>query len=141
MKLTDNLMQQAPICFNYDIGGVNMNYITMLKGKLHRVKVTATELDYEGSCAIDSGLLKLSEIRPHEQIHIFNVNNGERFITYAIEAPQGSGVISLNGAAARLAAVGDLLIIAAFAQVPEGEADSFHPLVTYVDDNNQPLTN
>ncbi|MDA8270186.1 MAG: aspartate 1-decarboxylase [Actinomycetota bacterium] len=117
-----------------------MNYITMLKGKLHRVKVTATELNYEGSCAIDSGLLKLSEIRPHEQIHIYNINNGERFITYAIEAPPGSGTISLNGAAARLAAVGDLLIIAAFAQVPEESADDFHPLVTYVDENNQPLT-
>ncbi len=116
-----------------------MNYITMLKGKLHRVKVTATELNYEGSCAIDSELLKLSDIRPHEQIHIYNVNNGQRFITYAIEAPAGSGTISLNGAAARLAALGDLLIIAAFAQVPEESADSYHPLVTYVDDKNRPI--
>lgn len=115
-----------------------MNYITMLKGKLHRVKVTALELDYEGSCAIDIGLLKSSEIRPNEQIHIYNINNGERFVTYAIEAPYGSGTISLNGAAARLAAKGDLLIIASYAQVPIDEADSFHPLVTYVDDNNQP---
>lgn len=120
-------------------GGVNMNYITMLKGKLHRVKVTATELNYEGSCAIDSELLKLSDIRPHEQIHIYNINNGERFITYAIEAPAGSGTISLNGAAARLAALGDLLIIATFAQVSEESADSYHPLVTYVDDKNRPI--
>lgn len=118
-----------------------MNYITMLKGKLHRVTVTATELDYEGSCAIDSGLLKLSEIRPHEQIHIYNINNGQRFVTYAIEAPHGSGTISLNGAAARLASVGDLLIIASFAQVSEDSADSFHPLVTYVDANNRPVSN
>lgn len=117
-----------------------MNYITMLKGKLHRVRVTALELDYEGSCAIDSGLLKSSQILPHEQIHIYNINNGERFITYAIEAPQGSGTISLNGAAARLAAKGDLLIIASFAQVPEDDAASYHPLVTYVDEDNQPIT-
>lgn len=115
-----------------------MNYITMLKGKLHRVRVTALELDYEGSCAIDAGLLKSSEIRPHEQVHIYNINNGQRFITYAIEAPQGSGIISLNGAAARLAAHGDLLIIVSYAQVPENEADDFHPFVTYVDENNQP---
>lgn len=117
-----------------------MNYVTMLKGKLHRVRVTALELDYEGSCAIDVGLLKSSDIKPHEQIHIYNINNGERFITYAIEAPLGSGTISLNGAAARLAVKGDLLIIASYAQVPESEADSFHPLVTYVDDYNQPKT-
>lgn len=118
-----------------------MNYVTMLKGKLHRVRVTALELDYEGSCAIDSGLLKASQILPHEQIHIYNINNGERFITYAIEAPQGSGIISLNGAAARLAAKGDLLIIASFAQVPEEDAASYQPLVTYVDEANQPMTN
>ncbi len=117
-----------------------MNYITILKGKLHRVRVTATELNYEGSCAIDAALLKSSDIRSHEQIHIYNINNGERFITYAIEAPHGSGTISLNGAAARLAAVGDLLIIASFAQVSEDSAANFHPLVTYVDEANRPVS-
>lgn len=117
-----------------------MNYITMLKSKLHRVTVTALELNYEGSCAIDSNLLKSSNIRANEQVHIYNVNNGERFITYAIQAEPGSGTISLNGAAARLAAIGDILIVASYAQVTEDEADAFRPRVVYVDSDNQQIT-
>jgi aspartate 1-decarboxylase len=84
----------------------------MLKSKLHRVTVTHAELHYEGSCAIDQDLLDAADIREYQQIDIYNVNNGERFTTYAISAERGSGIISVNGAAARKAAPGDLLIIA-----------------------------
>src|SRR3546814_20723643 len=86
----------------------------MLKSKLHRVTVTHCELEYEGSCAIDDALLDAADIRAFQQIDIYNVTNGERFSTYAIRAPRGSGVISLNVAAARTAAVGDILIIATY---------------------------
>ena len=88
---------------------------TMLKSKLHRVTATHSELHYEGSCAIDEDLLDAANIREYEQIDIWNVNNGERFTTYAIRAERGSGVISVNGSAARKAAPGDILIIATFA--------------------------
>jgi aspartate 1-decarboxylase len=88
---------------------------TMLKAKLHRARVTHSELEYEGSCAIDGLLLESTGIREYEQIQIYNVNNGERFTTYAIRAQDGSGIVSVNGAAARLAAPGDILIICAYA--------------------------
>ena len=81
----------------------------MLMSKLHRVSVTHCELHYEGSCAIDEDLLDAADIREYQQIDIWNVNNGERFITYAIRSPRGSGIISLNGSAARRASVGDLV--------------------------------
>ena len=87
----------------------------LLKSKIHRVRVTHCELHYEGSCAIDEDLLEASDIRENEQVHIWNVNNGERLITYAIRAERGSGIVSLNGSAARRASVGDLIIIAALA--------------------------
>ena len=86
----------------------------LLKSKIHRVTVTACELHYEGSCAIDEDLLDASDIHENEQVHIWNINNSERFVTYAIRAERGSGVVSLNGSAARRAAVGDVVIIAAF---------------------------
>jgi aspartate 1-decarboxylase len=89
----------------------------MLKSKLHRVSATHAELHYEGSCAIDEDLLEAANIREYEQIDIWNVNNGERFTTYALRAERGSGVISVNGSAARRAAPGDILIIASFAVV------------------------
>src|SRR5438270_11886383 len=92
---------------------------TMLKSKLHRVSVTHAELTYEGSCAIDETLLDAADIAEYQQIEIYNVNNGERFTTYAIRAERNSGTISVNGAAARKAAVGDLLIIAAYANYNE----------------------
>jgi aspartate 1-decarboxylase len=94
---------------------------TMLKSKLHRVTVTHAELHYEGSCAIDENLLDAADIREYQQIDIYNVNNGERFTTYAIRAERGSGTISVNGAAARKAAAGDLLIIATYAVMNEIE--------------------
>ncbi|MHB8249123.1 MAG: aspartate 1-decarboxylase [Acidithiobacillus sp.] len=114
-----------------------MILLSLLKGKLHRVRVTAVELEYEGSCAIASDLLAAAGILPYEQIHIYDVNNGERFSTYAIVAPAGSGIISVNGAAARRVALGDILIIAAYAQVSADEATDFQPRLVYVDGNNQ----
>ena len=110
---------------------------TMLKSKLHRVTTTHSELHYEGSCAIDENLLDAANIIGNEQIDIWNVNNGERFTTYAIRAERGSGIISVNGSAARRAAVGDLLIIAAFAQVPEADVATHRPQLVFVDDQNR----
>jgi len=114
-------------------------YRTMLKSKLHRVTVTHSELDYEGSCAIDENLLEAGEIFEYEQIAIYNVANGERFTTYAIRAQRGSGVISVNGAAAHKAAPGDLLIIASYSQYPEFalRRGSFTPTLVYVDERNR----
>ena len=112
--------------------------LTLLKSKLHRVRVTAVELDYEGSCAIDENLLTQAGILPFEQIHIYDVHNGERFTTYAIAAASGSGIVSVNGAAARRVSVGDLLIVAAYALVPASVADNFEPRVVYVDGDNRP---
>src|SRR5512141_2880293 len=100
---------------------------TMLKAKLHRVTVTQSELHYEGSCAIDEDLLDAADIKEYQQIEIWNVNNGSRFTTYAIRADRGTGTISVNGAAARLAAPGDLLIIATFAIYNEIELQKFEP--------------
>ena len=94
---------------------------TLLKSKIHRVVTTQCELHYEGSCAIDENLLDAANICENEQVHIWNINNGERFITYEIKGERGSGMISVNGSAARRASVGDWLIIAAFAQVQEDQ--------------------
>ena len=110
---------------------------TMLKSKLHRVRVTHSELDYEGSCAIDENLLDAADIREYQQIEIYNVNNGERFTTYAIRAERDSGVISVNGAAARKAAPGDILIIATYATFNEIELEKFAPELVYVDALNR----
>jgi aspartate 1-decarboxylase len=110
---------------------------TLLKSKLHRVRVTASELEYEGSCAIDENLLDAADIREYERIEIYNVNNGERFATYAIRGQRGSGMISVNGAAARKAAVGDILIIATYSQYSEMELANFVPTLVYVDDKNR----
>ena len=110
---------------------------TMLKSKLHRVRVTHSELEYEGSCAIDETLLEAADIREYQQIDIYNVNNGERFTTYAIRAQRNSGTISVNGAAARKAAPGDILIIATYAAYNELELEKFAPELVYVDANNR----
>lgn len=110
---------------------------TMLKSKLHRVTVTQSELHYEGSCAIDEDLLDAADIKEYQQIDIYNVNNGERFTTYAIRAQRSSGIISVNGAAARLAAPGDLLIIATYATYNEIELQKFEPDLIYVDARNR----
>lgn len=110
---------------------------TMLKSKLHRVRVTHSELDYEGSCAIDEELLDAADIREYQQIEIYNVNNGERFTTYAIRAQRNSGIISVNGAAARKAAPGDILIIATYAIYNELELEKYKPELVYVDAMNR----
>ena len=110
---------------------------TFLKSKIHRASVTHCELNYEGSCAIDEDLLDASNICENEQVHIWNINNGERFITYAIRAERGSRIISVNGSAARRAAVGDLVIIAAFAQLDEKEVLGFKPKLVFVNPDNR----
>lgn len=110
---------------------------TMLSSKLHRVRVTHSELHYEGSCAIDECLLDAADIREYQQIDIYNVTNGERFTTYAIRGERGSGIISVNGAAAHKASPGDILIIAAYAHYSEAELAVFRPSLIYVDEANR----
>ncbi len=110
---------------------------TMLKSKLHRVHVTHSELHYEGSCAIDDDLLLAADIMEYQQIDIYNVTNGERFGTYAIRAQRGSGIISVNGAAAHKADPGDILIIASYAMYSELELQKYHPQLVYVDEHNR----
>ena len=112
--------------------------LTLMKGKIHRASVTQCDLHYEGSISVDSTLLERAGILPHEQVDVLNINNGERFTTYAIPAPAGSGMIGINGAAARLAQKGDLVIIVAYARMQEAEAKSFHPRVVLVDGANKP---
>lgn len=105
--------------------------LTLLKSKLHRVIVTHSELDYEGSCAIDDDLMDEANIREYEKLHIYNVTNGERFSTYAIRAEAGSGIISVNGAAAHKAAANDLLIICTYARFTEAESQRHDPKLVY----------
>ena len=112
---------------------------TMLQAKLHRVRVTEADLHYEGSCGIDRALLDASGIVPNQYIELYNINNGARFSTYVIEAPRGSGTISLNGSAARQAMVGDLLIICAYSQYSEAELATYRPVVILADGHNCPL--
>jgi aspartate 1-decarboxylase len=112
-------------------------HLTMLKAKLHRARVTHSELEYEGSCAIDSTLLELSGIREYEQIQIYNATNGERFTTYAIRAEEGSGIISVNGAAAHKAAPGDIVIICAYVGLSQQELATFKPALVYLEEHNQ----
>jgi aspartate 1-decarboxylase len=109
---------------------------TMLQAKLHRVRVTQSELHYEGSCAIDDDLLDAAGIKEYQAIDIYNVTNGERFSTYAIRAERGSRTISVNGAAAHKANVGDILIIATFSIYSELELQKYHPVLVYVDEKN-----
>lgn len=109
---------------------------TMLKAKLHRARVTHAELEYEGSCAIDGRLLEISGIREYEQIEIYNVTNGERFTTYAIRAEDGSGIISVNGAAAHKANPDDIVIICAYVGLNQQELASFKPKLVYLDEHN-----
>ncbi|MGL5418522.1 MAG: aspartate 1-decarboxylase [Plesiomonas shigelloides] len=109
---------------------------TMLRGKLHRVTVTQADLHYEGSCAIDVDFLESAGILEYEAIDLYNVTNGERFSTYAIAAERGSKIISVNGAAAHKASVGDLLIICAYVQVSDEEARRHKPMVAYFDEHN-----
>ncbi len=109
----------------------------LLKSKIQRPKLTGTELLYEGSITVDEELLNRADILPGEQVHVFNVNNGARLITYAIAAPRGSGTVMLNGPAARLGMVGDRLVILSFCELEDDEAKSHRPVIIQVDDNNR----
>ena len=111
--------------------------LTLLKAKIHRASVTHAELHYEGSCAIDSRLLEIAGILENERVEIYNVNNGERFATYSIRAEAGSGIISVNGAAAHKAQPGDLVIICAYGQLDAAEAAKYKPTLVYVDRENR----
>ncbi len=108
----------------------------MLKAKLHQARVTHAELEYDGSCAIDMNLAKLAGMREFEQIQIYNISNGERFTTYVILAEAGSGIISVNGAAAHKAKPGDRVIICAYANYSEQEMLNHNPKLLYLDNNN-----
>ena len=108
----------------------------MLKSKLHRATVTATEIDYEGSIAIDEDLLDRVDIHPYEQVHIYNINSGSRFITYVITAERGSGTFSINGAAARLAQINDRIIVAAYGNI-DTNMESYQPKVLLLDAANK----
>ena len=111
---------------------------TILKSKIHRATVTALDLDYEGSITIDEELLEKADILPGEQVHVLNINNGERFTTYAIAAARGSGAVLLNGAAARRGTAGDKVIVLSYCQVPAGKAKDLQARVVFVDDENRP---
>ncbi|MBI5886355.1 MAG: aspartate 1-decarboxylase [Deltaproteobacteria bacterium] len=108
----------------------------MLKSKIHRATVTDANIDYEGSVAIDEALMEAAGIYPFEQVQIYDINNGSRLTTYAIKGERGSGVISVNGAAAHLARKGDLVIIASYSTLDEAEAASHNPILVYVDKAN-----
>jgi aspartate 1-decarboxylase len=113
---------------------------TMLKSKIHRATVTDANVDYVGSITIDSDLMKAADILPYEKVHVVDIDNGARLETYAIEGPSGSGAIEMNGAAARLVAKGDLIIIMSYAQVDETEARKLRPTVVLVDERNRPTS-
>ena len=111
----------------------------ILKGKLHRVTVTGNDLHYEGSISIDRSLLELAGIHEFEKVEIYNINTGERFETYAIASKAGSGVVALNGAAARKAMKGDLLIVCSYVLLSSDKLGTYKPSVIKVDENNTPL--
>jgi aspartate 1-decarboxylase len=111
--------------------------LTMMKSKLHRATVTQADLHYEGSIAIDRDLLDAADIFPHEQVDVLNITTGARFTTYAIEAPRGSRVFGVNGAAARLVQKGDRIIVVTYGQLPAEEARNYNPTVVLLDDANE----
>lgn len=111
--------------------------LTLLKAKIHRATVTQADLDYVGSITVDENLLEASGILPNEQVDVLNITNGERFTTYAIVGPRGSGIIGINGAAARKALPGDLVIICAYAMMDEATARSYQPRVVLADEKNR----
>lgn len=112
----------------------------MLKSKIHRAHVTDANINYEGSITIDKKLLKAADILPYEQVHVLNINNGARFTTYAIEGEAGKGDICLNGAAARLAVKGDLVIIITYKDVSEEDLKNYQPKIVHVNQNNEITT-
>jgi aspartate 1-decarboxylase len=113
--------------------------LSAFKSKIHRATVTEANLNYEGSVTLDNDLMEAANILPHEQVQVLNVNNGERFDTYAIRGPRGSGMVCLNGPAARLAQVGDMVIILTYAWMEREELERHTPKVVLVDERNRPL--
>ena len=111
----------------------------MKKSKIHTATITGLELYYEGSITIDSDLLDLADMLPGEQVQVVNLNNGQRFVTYTIPGERGSGTIELNGPAARLAAVGDQVIIISYGNYEDAEARALKPIVLFLDENNRPV--
>ena len=109
----------------------------MMKSKIHRARVTQVDLDYEGSITIDTVLMEASDILPFERVEVLNINNGARFSTYAIVGEADSGIIGINGAAARLVAKGDIVLILSYSQVPDDEAISLTPSIVLVDSQNR----
>ncbi len=109
----------------------------MLKSKIHRARITGAELHYEGSLSLDLALMESADLLPFEKIEVYNVSNGARFSTYVIPAPRYSGEVRLNGAAARMGAVGDIVIIASYGLFDREELEGFRPYLVYVDENNQ----
>ncbi len=109
----------------------------MLKSKIHRVRITGAELHYEGSLSLDVSLMETAQLLPYEKIEVYNVSTGSRFSTYVIPAPRYSGEVRLNGAAARLGAVGDTIIIASYGLFDEEELKDFKPVLVYVDEQNR----
>jgi aspartate 1-decarboxylase len=108
----------------------------MLKSKIHRATLTGANLHYEGSIGIDKALMEKADLVPGEQVHVLNINNGSRFITYVIEAEAGTNAMVLNGAAARLAAVGDKVIVVSYCSLPDSEVLGFSPKIVLVDEKN-----
>ena len=111
---------------------------SILKAKIHGATITALDLDYQGSITIDEELLERADILPGEQVHVLNINNGDRLITYAIAAPRGSGAVLLNGPAARRGSPGDKIIVTSYCQAPSEEAKDLHAQIVFVDEKNRP---
>ncbi len=109
----------------------------MLKSKIHRLTVTDADLHYEGSLSLDEYLMEVADLKPYEKIEVYNINTGDRFSTYVIPAPRFSGEVKLNGAAARLGAKGDLIIIASYAEYDEEELEYYSPILVFVDEKNR----
>ena len=111
----------------------------LMKSKIHRATITSADLHYEGSLTVDEDLLDAADLRSYEEVQVVNVNNGARFTTYAIPGPRGSGVIQLNGAAARLGMAGDLVIVISYGIFDDAEAERHVPTVVFVDERNRPV--
>jgi len=111
--------------------------LNLLKAKIHRARITEANLEYEGSITIDKSIMEAAGILPYEQVHVCNISNGERFVTYTIEGTAGSGCFCVNGAAARLVSPGDKIIIITYCQLDEEEAKKFEPRVVLIDEKNQ----
>ena len=130
------MLPRERIIRRFETRGTPMQRI-MKKSKIHTATVTGLELYYEGSITVDRDLLEMADMLPGEQVQVVNLNNGERFVTYTISGERGSGVIELNGPAARLAAVGDKVIIISYGNYDDAEARALEPIVVFVDENNR----